>query len=748
MANNISLTSFFTNISCENTDLALNNFIKCCSSSHIITFDFLKKVVRDLDNYPNISIQIKRKIKDAFELIKFKDKIKKKFKIPKISILNHKISKSKLLEILTLFVEISTYAFEFQRKDITNLGIPIYSEITLKSINNIFNEKELSFLEETENPSNLELELLEHIWDLFFAFYNISLVDEMLDEIVYDEYILIKDGDLSFYTEFQGKEEINRHFLEFQKQKTKDFFLSNQNKNKVSEDIFFQKNDTTLKTDEGLGIFFTQNLEVIKKPNGTTSIPVDGLDENQIFDLIQKQHQAYYYRVQMQQHYELKDEDNIKNLFVYLGKNIENEDINVSVHSIISLCAWIKTVSTLLYNPTSFQRLNNKVYFSEIFNLNPYPENLEGIELQSFGKTLIYQIIQEYHNLLEKQCLNEVIVFGNIDIFLQNILNENEDLKKHTLQQLKAIFDYIVKIDLVGLGKINGEEFYIIPNAFTNIDHINKVYNTLVCENLYSNKKDIQNQETHREREKNMCETLASYFKDFKTTYNLGFNANGINSGNLSGEFDVLIVDEISKSILAIEVKLKNTYCFNRKGKYIWYDNKIKNEALTQIKKYYDYFYLSDCGKSQVKKLFGLDIEMKTKTNDGYRLYTLVVTDNFYFDHFEDIYDNDRKLSTVIVSFFELKTLLQGNELFEENTKNWLIYHYSLILNVKKLQNQEIEAFIESENKDIPQNFIDFIIQNKVLFFENKKYTIFELIKLLRKDNLFWFPIHLEYFDI
>jgi hypothetical protein len=665
--------------------------------------------------------------------------------------LKGKTSYKDLLETLLIIVETATYAEKLGRKDFMEIGLPTYSINTLTAINEILENDTLKKAFLPDNALDRSQIPMAEILALLLTKIEILELYEMIDEVNFDEYKLIKEEEGHYYTEFLGDLSKNRHYLELIKDKARKDFYTSYSKDLVSEDEFFKSN-ANLKTNEGFAAMFVQNAEVIESSQGTTWLSFE--DENDLWNKVFNQHRAYYYRKTMESHYILKEEDKIKEIFVLLDK--EN-DVKITIYSIIAMTAWIKATSQMLHNPVSLGWYNNKLYFSKIFTQFSINDSATEDDKEQNVINILHNIFYYYPALLENKQLNELVYWADIDIFIQQILNENDDLKIYTLEELKVILNYIVKLNLPGLRK-NEKNLQIIPFAFVEIDHIDFVYSELICKDLYdtqNNKGQSNNENKSQIREKLICKKMEDLFK-LKFKYakaNVGFKDNSINSGDLNGEFDLIVVDEDSKSALCIELKLKNTFPFNRKGKYEWFDDKIlgkkkKIGAVQQVKKYYDYFHLSDCGKNQIKALFDLDIEMEALQKEGYKFFSLIVTDNFYFDHYQIIYDADRKLSTMLISFFELKILLENLELFEEGTKNWVLYHYFNILGRKGIKNEEIEKFRDDETqKEATQEIIDFINANKAPYFENENLTIPELIKVIRKENKLWQPFHFWEFE-
>ena len=391
----------------------------------------------------------------------------------------------------------------------------------------------------------------------------------------------------------------------------------------------------------------------------------------------------------------------------------------------------------------------------------------ESVEqLANNGSRLIIEFVKEYWYIVENDKIpfDGFVLTASIDTFLCKIKEENEDLKHLSLNTLKAMLRFITSLEDIKLSGLilRKDHLQIIPHAFATIDHIENIYNEIL-ERLYNNQKrqklGITEPTKDKEREHKICNALAEMFnkrfgnKAKIAVANVDFGANGVYSGDLRGEFDVIALDEINKAILCIEVKLKNTYLFNRRGRWIWFQDVIMGNgkaigrqdevgAKQQIEKYYKYFQESDCGKNQIKALFQKEIDM-----NEYKFFTLIITDNFYFDHCQILYKGGNlPASTQIISFFESKALLENLSLFKENTYDWVLYHYTIISH-KKEDIKTIDYLNTCEKNQAPsQEVIDFIQANKISL-SDVQMSVPILVGLMRKSNLLWYPLHKYSFE-
>ncbi len=761
---------FLTDLSkpCNQAVVVLRNYF-ANDKYEMHYFPFLENVVKELENnpYPLIDETIKRKLEDCLLLVRYRHNQYQTYKNA-LNQIKGKIQYDDLLEVLVICLELSTYAYQFDRQDVISLGLPTYSKEALQALYEVLKEAEPHSNAPEVDRAKLSV---DKIATLLACKYRMIWVRELRDMVIFDDYV-IHDLSGGIFHEFTGNHETNRYSLEVVKEKLKTQVYAHLSKDLVSEDAHFQMHDARLKTNEGFAAMFVSNATVLSSPEGATSLSYEMTEEDQkrveegkipegLMLLMTEQWRTYHYRHFLQEHYIPKAEDNIREMHVYVETGI-----CVTVYSVLALAAYIKAYAQFFHNPLPV-REPNSVFIKNWFE---FPENAPtgdetSEQLANNGSWFIWEFVKEYENIIDNDKIpfDGFILATPIDTFLGKIKEENEDLKMLTLDELKAILRFITSLEDIKLSGLLFKNGYlqIIPHAFATIDHIENIYNEIL-ERLYNNQKreslGILEPAKDKEREEKICKSLAEMFnKRFGNGANIAqanidFGANGINSGDLRGEFDVIVVDEANKAILCIELKLKNTYLFNRRGRWAWFQEKIVGNgkivgrqdeigAKQQIEKYLKYF-ASDCGRNQIKETFGKDINMAE-----YKVYTLVVTDNFYFDHVPVDYKiSDRGLSTMIVSFFELKALLENLSLLKENTYNWVLYNYVLIQHMKP--NEAIIEYLNNNtnNATPSQDTIDFINTNKYEFV-GKNFSIPNLLDTIRKKNAFWYPVHKYNFE-
>ncbi|MCH8330284.1 MAG: hypothetical protein IH946_02720, partial [Bacteroidetes bacterium] len=130
----------------------------------------------------------------------------------------------------------------------------------------------------------------------------------------------------------------------------------------------------------------------------------------------------------------------------------------------------------------------------------------------------------------------------------------------------------------------------------------------------------------------------------------------------------------------------------------------------------------------------------------GSRIYPLIVSDNFYFDHDRYIYDEESKRSVINVSYFELSSLLTKPELFELKSTDWRMFQLFMIKNKKNksLPDEVAEYFNTntSSNDELIKQVDKFINKNKYDIWEGQGPNVKRLIEIL-ETNLFW-----EYLEV
>ncbi len=590
------------------------------------------------------------------------------------------------------------------------------------------------------------------LWELFI---QIEHLDEMEDALINGyHYLDVIDNSLVVKSADDGKMELNDSHKQYFRRVT----LSRLSKPIVSNENQLKNNDGELKTDVGLATILISGGEITSDlPPGTTFLKVENLkaeDEHgnvilppDAISKLSRNQINFNYRNFLQDHFIPKEEDDMNQLFVSIPE-FDNEKIPVKAFLLIG--GWLHALSTLYVqdlmtsNDFSVPRLLKWYLEENKISDSSAHEDLNG---------LMVDYLASYERLTKPDgkisLLDNILKFTEVEILA--LFKGNDDFQGLlTDKKLIELMKFMAKHNYSGFTFSN-EKFYLMPRVLAGYDSLTEFYNHVVLKNLYRDEEDRKDEvaSNHMTREKIVCDALAKLFSEnnLSSQSRVNFRYKAINPGDLRGEFDVIVADPKNKTILLIEVKLKNTHVDTRFQKQRWINdrilgiNKKKRGAIQQVSDYLKYFRQSDCGKALIKELFNID------SVEGFEIVPLIVTDNFFVDHDKAEIPLFEGEQVAIVSFHELKMLLNGIEPFDYKYPWWGIYHLNKIL-VKNPDNFEAKEYLGKINHNAVQltnDTIEFIEKNKIPFWEHETFNLPELLNALKTESywqfLEWFPM-------
>lgn len=127
----------------------------------------------------------------------------------------------------------------------------------------------------------------------------------------------------------------------------------------------------------------------------------------------------------------------------------------------------------------------------------------------------------------------------------------------------------------------------------------------------------------------------------------------------------MLVYFENENLLLPIQVKLSNKTPWDERRKQQWANEKLFTDAAHQVNK--DIQLLrNEAGLKFAASELGLKKKIPV---EGLAIYPLIVTDNFFADHKDIPYNNERE-SALVVSYFELESLIHNRKVHEKQD-NW-----------------------------------------------------------------------------
>lgn len=261
----------------------------------------------------------------------------------------------------------------------------------------------------------------------------------------------------------------------------------------------------------------------------------------------------------------------------------------------------------------------------------------------------------------------------NSGVFLskENVLQifshyeEWRDLQLNQWQQM-CVLDFITsinnKLPYSPLVETNKNEFLLVPVAFIEDKGYSRVfYDYLITDYLYMSKNVEEELYEHQVREKAISEQIIKKINDVLPS------ANGIAQfkwpekkelWGRKGEVDGVVYFPEENILYLIEMKLCNTLSKSLDRKLEWLDKSIYNgekSAAYQLKKDIDFFR-----NQHTYSLIANALNLNEKLEFKPVIIPLILTDIFWIDHKEVVYDCLDEKKALCISIFELNRLLEG----------------------------------------------------------------------------------------
>lgn len=612
------------------------------------------------------------------------------------------------IQAFFLCLELGTYSYP-------NSTFPIYSEDSLTAVKTILWEAKNRF--NPKNPSPYSPALVQSSNTLLKIQMDLDSLEEFVDAFVWAGFEMEQTKD------FQGfllsivernKKELNPLILNQIKTIIKRTYKQTESHTGISTEKHFIKNDPKWKSNEGvLGAIVLKGATIQFKTPGITSInaepgefpELDAANPESINAMAQKAMEAYLtqnFHVQLRQAiscvYQPNDEIDIKTIQIEIKPNM-----------FFSLFELIAAMSSLISWSDAFRYFAD---FPDSGSIKSIKRNLyhqlssQDNSLSEFEKHEIinWKIVSEF-NLMNSAPENIFFSLLKTDSII-NKFREVEELKDKSLIELETILnlfsDLNFKTPFNPIYKCNNDYYFAHHSCLFNMNRI--LYDNYISDELFNSKKPTEKQRKHvgnlqKNRELQFGNSIANIFKGL-TPYsksNIIFDESNpkYNFGDLTGELDTAVYFESENIIFVIEVKLSNVTPRSEKRKYTWVYNNIANKnkvnsGVNQIKK--DLKLLSiEAGLQLISE----ELNTRNKITNP-RVYPLIITDNFFADHEEFIY-NERRDKVRCISYFELKHLILNKPIHEQQKLPEIKVESVASQLIKTIENNLFWKFIADE---------------------------------------------------
>lgn len=540
--------------------------------------------------------------------------------------------------------------------------LPKYSFKSLSAIKQIlgYYNKNCSL----ENLTAYSVELFNTAKLLLMLKNDFQTLNEFIELFEYGEFCISKRNELPGFILHLADEDAkcdNRYLREKVKTAFKRQYKAFDSQNDISNQEHFKKFDRIYKTNEGLATVFYSGGTVTGGPAGTTALEI----EEDIFELLESKS---------------SDERN-EGMLKMMEKVIET---NYHYQLRNALAAIFQPNDTLDVHTYSLklEKFGCTLYelFSAISSLAALADNLrytaefpDSCDL-SVTKTRIVSLIRNEHPALREEELESASLsaivgdFAAIEVIndpfyilskdtLHKYFRKTEELKGKSDEELDTIVDILSSPDKsIAFNPIYKlrDGFLFAYKTFLHCDVNRAVYDFFVSRELFNNHKTSDSKQTasnHKNREeifnRSIKEALQSITPFAKSNIDLKKFDNKI-----SGEIDILGYFPKEKLVLSIQVKLSNTTIRTEQYKATWIQEKLLNEAGRQTAR--DSKILSSPSSGELlSKVFDIEV------NEDVDVYHLIVTDNFYADHYDFPITNS-DITVLCVSHFELTSLLKN----------------------------------------------------------------------------------------
>ncbi len=562
------------------------------------------------------------------------------------------------------------------------------------------------------------LELFNTVKHLLMLRVDLLLIRELADICVWAGYEIEKSKPhqgyrVSYPPELSKGD--NLYLLNVLKSRYKSSQLKKESQELLSSEQHFKAVDPALKTNEGLAVVFhSSGIKTEASSPGFTSIQL----ADQLFEQMNsedevtksKAHVAmmytalnqsfhYHYRHALASVFQPKEAQEIHQLRVKLPTGI-----NISLYELFC------TVSC----------------FYAIADNYRYVRQLPGTGgIGMLKHSIINQLKREHPEKTNEQLQDqaEVIIANQLsdiekinqpfDILSQdgllNHIKKIEELKQKTDRELIQIIDFLCSannhLPFNPIYKL-GEE-YLIPHQLYSAADVNRMlYDYFVTKQLYSSKWKVAGgedakevggfQKLRSEKISSDVQRLLAQLTSFSTCEVKFPGDNKYQLDGLNGDIDVLAYFENENIIMPIQIKLSNTSIIQEKGKAAWIHDNIYTKGKEQIEKDLKLLKLKNGQKLIAKRLGIAGPERLAEA----KICPLIVTDNFYADHYSFTVGTSH-IVAYCISLFELKCLITGIQINSKQDQ-WpsLQEHKSAALLLDLIKNNVFWSFLNEEAAD------------------------------------------------
>lgn len=558
-------------------------------------------------------------------------------------------------------------------------------EFTAESIESVKRILKATASQTKKNKSeNYSVDLFNACLQLLRAYTERLQLQKMTDLYIRDDFSLFQskpeDGyDLKLIDEKSKSD--NLYILNELKSRVKRSHKKLDSKERVSELEHFQKNDSTVSSENLTVVFHNSNAKITSTSKGTNAMQID----DSIFELMasddpakqqegffkmelirHEQHFHYNFREVLSEIYQPNEEIDIHTLHIKIDKD-----------EFLTLYELLAAAGAL----TSFS--NSFDYFSSMMGLSDVRRKLSSAIKSAEPELNQEEVFKKCDSIIAAQ-LPEIEKLRKDEFFiflskekLVSILRKVEELKSKPKKQLEKIVQILAgfnnSIPYNIIYDVDGE-YYFSYKTCAKQNVVRDIYDYYITDRLFnsSNKaleerKIIDEIQTAREVRvtnslKNLLQDITPYaahrleFPDKDKKYDFG---------ELRGDTDVVAYFEEENLLLCIQVKLSNRPSFKEKRKLKWIEDKIEGEATRQVSKD-AILYRRKAGLRFLKDSIGFPKEIPLET---LRIHHLIVTDNFFADHDVFEYGEDGK-PVFCVSLFEIENLINGVKVHPEQ-ESW-----------------------------------------------------------------------------
>ncbi|HEX5001557.1 MAG TPA: hypothetical protein VFW78_03600 [Bacteroidia bacterium] len=581
------------------------------------------------------------------------------------------------VQALFLCLELGTYSYPYST-------FPIYSGDSLTAIKTIL--KEVKHRLNPQKPSPYSPALAQTCNTLLKIQIDLDSLEEFVDAYVWAGLEMEKLKDLQGFSlsiSERNKKELNPLVLNQIKTIIKRTYKQTESHAGISTEKHFIKNDPKWKSNEGiLGAIALHGATIHSKTPGITAInaepgefpELDVTNPHSINSIAKKAIETFLthnFHLQLRQAissvYQPNDEIDIKTIQIEVKPNMFFSLFEL-IAAMSSLISWSDAYRYFADFPDSgsIKSIKRKLY---------HQLSSQDADLSEFEKHEIinWKIVSEFQ-LINSAPENIFYALLSSDSII-NKFRDVEELRDKSPIELESILhlfsDLNIKTPFNPIYTVNSDYYFANHSCLFNMNRM--LYDNYISDELFNSKKPTGKQRKHvgdlqKNRELQFGNSISDVFKEI-TPYskaNIKFDGTNpkYNFGDLKGELDTAVYFESENILFVIEVKLSNVAPRSEKRKYTWVYNNIANK------------HKVNSGVNQIKKdlkllSIGVGLQLiseeinapSTITNP--RVYPIIITDNFFADHEEFIY-NERGDKVRCISYFELKHLILNKPIHEQ----------------------------------------------------------------------------------